>query len=152
MRFVRAYDEFTALVRSMSPSPVRVRVILAFYNHVAEGAGFYEIPKKLLLTIEGRGTTLCHSRALLERHKASGETIAPNANRIMKDLIGHASELELAELAEVFRDAFDSRPERGRSCRLHYLARWAADLATQRRMAPAYCLGMISRLCGRSGS
>lgn len=106
--FVRAYDEFTALVRSMSPSPVRVRVILAFYNHVAEGAGFYEIPKKLLLTIEGRGNNFMPFQGLVERHKASGETIAPNANRIMKDLIGHASELELAELAEVFRDAFDS--------------------------------------------
>jgi hypothetical protein len=33
--------------------------------------------------------------------------MAPNANRIMKDLIGHAADLGLAELAEVFRDAFD---------------------------------------------
>ena len=43
----------------------------------------------------------------MERHRASGEIIAPNANQIMKDLIGHASELGLTELAEVFRDAFD---------------------------------------------
>jgi hypothetical protein len=104
---VRAYDEFTELVRSMPPSPIRVRVILAFYNHVAEGAGFYEIPKALLLTIEGRGNNMIPFQKLVERHRATGEIIAPNANRIMKDVIGHASELGLAELAEVWRDAFD---------------------------------------------
>ena len=105
---VRAYDEFAELVRSLSQSPVRVRVVLAFYAHVAEGAGFYEIPKKLLLTIEGSGNNMWPFQDLVERHRASGEIIAPNANRIMKDLIGHASELGFAELAGVFRDAFDS--------------------------------------------
>ena len=104
---VRAYDEFTALAKSLEASPVRVRVILAFYAHVAEGAGFYEIPKALLLTIEGRGNNMIPFQDLVERHRKTGEIIAPNANRIMKDLIGHASELGLSELAEVFRDAFD---------------------------------------------
>jgi hypothetical protein len=104
---VRAYDEFAELVRSLPKTLGRVRVVLAFYMHVAEGAGFYEIPKKLLLTIEGRGNNMWPFQNLVERHRASGEIIAPNANQIMKDLIGHASELGLTELAEVFRDAFD---------------------------------------------
>jgi len=104
---VRAYDEFAELVRSLPKTPARVRVVLAFYMHVAEGAGFYELPKKLLLTIEGRGNNMWPFQNLVERHRASGEVIAPNANQIMKDLIGHASELGLTELAEVFRDAFD---------------------------------------------
>ena len=104
---VRAYDEFAELVRSLPKTPARVRVVLAFYMHVAEGAGFYELPKKLLLTIEGRGNNMWPFQNLVERHRASGEIIAPNANQIMKDLIGHASELGLTELAEVFRDAFD---------------------------------------------
>ena len=55
---VRAYDEFAELVRSLPKTPARVRVVLAFYMHVAEGAGFYELPKKLLLTIEGRGNNM----------------------------------------------------------------------------------------------
>jgi hypothetical protein len=92
---VRAYDEFAELVRSLPKTPARVRVVLAFYMHVAEGAGFYEIPKKLLLTIEGRGNNMWPFQNLVERHRASGEIIAPNANQIMKDLIGHASELGL---------------------------------------------------------
>jgi hypothetical protein len=104
---VRAYDEFAELVRSLPKTPARVRVVLAFYMHVAEGAGFYEIPKKLLLTIEGRGNNMWPFQNLVERHRASGEVIAPNANQIVKDLIGHAFELGLTELAEVFRDAFD---------------------------------------------
>lgn len=104
---VRAYDEFAELVRSLPKTPARVRAVLAFYMHVAEGAGFYELPKKLLLTIEGRGNNMWPFQNLVERHRASGEIIAPNANQIMKDLIGHASELGLTELAEVFRDAFD---------------------------------------------
>jgi hypothetical protein len=63
--------------------------------------------RKLLLTIERRGNNLYPFRALVERHQKTGEVMAPNANRIMKDLIGHCSELGLSELAEVFRDAFD---------------------------------------------
>jgi hypothetical protein len=105
---VLAYDQFTALARGLKPeAPIRVRVILVFYNHVAEGAGFYEIPKALLLTAEGRGNNTIPFQDLVERHRKTGEIIAPNANRIMKDLIGHASELGLSELAEVIRDAFD---------------------------------------------
>lgn len=104
---VRAYDEFATLLKSLPPSPVRVRVKLAFYNHVAEGAGFYEIPKALLLTVEGRGNNITPFQEIVERHRKTGEIIAPNANRVMKDLIGHASDLGLLELAETFRDAFD---------------------------------------------
>jgi hypothetical protein len=62
---VLAYDQFTALVRGLNQeASIRVRVILAFYNHVAEGAGFYEIPKALLLTTEGRGITPYLSKIL----------------------------------------------------------------------------------------
>ena len=105
---VRTYDEFKAhLATFEQETPVRVRIVLAFYNHVAEGAGFYEIPKALLLTIEGRGNNTLPFQDLVERHRRTGDIIAPNANRIIKDLIGHASELGVTEVAEVFRDAFD---------------------------------------------
>lgn len=105
---VKAYDEFVELIKRMDrASPIRIRVVLAFYNHLAEGSGFYETPKKLLLTISGRGNNIYPFQSLVDRHKMTGEVMAPNANRIMKDLIGHASELGLTDLAEVIRDAFD---------------------------------------------
>jgi hypothetical protein len=85
-----------------------VRVVLSFYNHVAEGAGFYEIPKALLLTVAGRGNNFMPFNELVKRHGLTGERIAPNANAIMRDLIGISTDLGLLELAEVFRDAFDA--------------------------------------------
>jgi hypothetical protein len=105
---VRAYDEFVALIKSLDRADsVRARVILSFYLQVSEGSGFWEIPKKLLLTVEGKGNNLWPFQDLVERHRLTGEVMAPNANKIMKDMIGHASELGLKDLAEVLRDAFD---------------------------------------------
>jgi hypothetical protein len=105
---VRAYDDCASLLNMLNPTnSATIRVGMAFYAHVAEGSGFYEVPKKLMLTIQGNGNVLMPFDRLVDRHRLTGERIAPNANRIMKDLIGHASELGLSELAEVFRDAFD---------------------------------------------
>lgn len=104
---VRAYDELTTLIKSLPLEPVRLRVALAFYATVSEGSGFYEIPKALMLTTEGKGNNIWPFQSLVKRHRFTGDVMAPNANRIMKDLIGHASELGMVELAETFRDAFD---------------------------------------------
>lgn len=105
---IRAYDEFTTIVKTLDKTdPIRVRMLLAFYAHVSEGSGFYEIPKAMMLTIEGRGNNILPFQNLVERHRRTGLVMAPNANRVMADLIGHAAELGFAELAETFRDAFD---------------------------------------------
>jgi hypothetical protein len=34
--------------------------------------------------------------------------IAPNANKVIRNLVGHATTLGLNDMAEIFRDAFDS--------------------------------------------
>jgi hypothetical protein len=106
---VRAYDQYFELVRSLDKDQiVRARLILAFYLHVAEGAGFYEMPKKMMLTIDGEGNNIYPFQNLVKKHQETGAMIAPNANQIMKNLMGHASELGLNELSDVFRDAFDA--------------------------------------------
>lgn len=106
---IHAYDQYTELIKNLigKDDIIRVRVILAFYMHVAEGSGFYEMPKKMLLTVQGRGNNIYPFHPLVKRYEKTGRAIAPNANRIMKDLMGHAYELGLIELSEVFRDAFD---------------------------------------------
>jgi hypothetical protein len=86
---------------------VRIRVLLSFYLHVSEGAGFYEIPKKMMLTIEGNGNNLYPFQKLVKKHQKTGEAVAPNANAIMKNMMGHAYELGLHELSDVFKEAFD---------------------------------------------
>jgi hypothetical protein len=103
-----AYDQYAELLKAIKKeNPIRVRVVLDFYLHVAEGSGFYEIPKKMLLTIEGKGNNMLPWQKLVKRHEKTGRAIDPNANRIMKDLMGHAFELGLKELSEVFHQAFD---------------------------------------------
>jgi hypothetical protein len=106
---VRAYDEFTEHVNTIGREKlVRIRIILAFYLHVAEGAGFYEIPKKMPLTAEGKGNNIVPFQPLVKKHVKTGQAIAPNANVIMKDLMGHAWLLGFTKLSELFKEAFDA--------------------------------------------
>ena len=104
-----AYDQYTALLAKLSKDDVvRLRVVLSFYLHAAECSGFYEIPKKMLLTTEGRGNNFMPFGKLVKKHRRTGQAIAPNANTIMKDLMGHAWLLSFIELSEVFEEAFDA--------------------------------------------
>ncbi len=105
---VHAYEEYLELIKKLPDrTPIKIRVMLAFYNHVSEGSGFYEIPKKLLLTIEGKGNNIYPFQTLVNKHRKTGLMIAPNANKIMADMIGHATELGLNNLAEVIHEAFN---------------------------------------------
>lgn len=61
---VAAYDQYNALLEKLALDDiVRVRVLLALYLHVVECSGFYEVPKKMLLTTEGKETTTCLSKS-----------------------------------------------------------------------------------------
>lgn len=106
---VYAYDQFTAHIKALDKTdPIHIRVALAFYLQVAECSGLYEIPKKMMLTVEGKGNNMWPFRKLVKRHQKAGRAIDPNANAIMKDLMGHAYDLQLFELSDVFNEAFSS--------------------------------------------
>ena len=45
---------------------------------------------------------------LVAKHAASGSNIAPNANKVMKDLLGHADELGLEKLKALILETFDA--------------------------------------------
>ena len=104
----RAFEDYLNFINKNPDSPFKARVGLAFYCHMAEASGFYEIPKNLMRVAEGNRYNLWPFRSLNKKHKTTGEIIAPNANRVLQDLAGHAKELGLTDLAEIFRDAFDS--------------------------------------------
>lgn len=108
----RAFDEYSEFLNT-AIGPIRFRVALAFYCHVAEASGYYEIPKNMLRIAGGEGHVLWPFMHLVEAHRLTGDRIAPNANKVIKDLAGHAETLGLHELAEVFRDAFDSDVRNG---------------------------------------
>jgi hypothetical protein len=105
---VHAYDQYSALLEKLGKKDiVRLRVILAFYLHAAECSGFYEIPKKMLLTTEGKGNNFMPFHKLVKKHRKTGQAIAPNANTIMKELMGHSWLAGFRELSEVFENTFD---------------------------------------------
>jgi hypothetical protein len=105
---VRAFDQYTSHIKGLpKDDPVRVRVAMSFYLHASECSGFYEIPKKMMLTMEGKGKNIWPFQSLVKKHVKTGKAIDPNANTIMKNMMGHAYDLQLFELSDVFKEAFD---------------------------------------------
>jgi len=74
-----AYHQYSGLLESIKKDDIaRVRVALAFCLHLAEGAGFYEMPKKMMLTIDGKGNREDEIKELTEAKKCdSSSKIAP---------------------------------------------------------------------------
>jgi len=103
----KTFDDYLAFINKIEDAPMRVRVALSFYSHISEASGFYEIPKNMLRIADGLPHVLWPFKDLVVAHKQTGDMVAPNANKVLKDLAGHAKALGLDELAEVFRDAFD---------------------------------------------
>lgn len=104
----RAFDEYMQFLHEGPFTSLKARIALAFYCHLSEASGFYEIPKNMLRVAEGEKYNLWPFRHLVKKHEETGNIIAPNANKVLKDLSGHAETLGFHKLAEVVRDAFDS--------------------------------------------
>jgi len=102
-----AFDEYLAFLREGEFTSLKARVALAFYCPPAEASGYYEIPKNMLRVVGGQPYNLWPFQDLVETHRKTGAVVSPNANKVLRDLAGHAATLGLSELAEVFRDAFD---------------------------------------------
>jgi hypothetical protein len=102
-----AFDDYIKFLEIQEDGRMRCRIALSFYCHIAEASGFYEIPKNMLRIADGQSHVLWPFMDLVRAHKQTGDRIAPNANKVLKDLAGHAKDLGFEELAEVFRDAFD---------------------------------------------
>jgi len=102
-----AFQQYLQFIQANPDDAFKARVALAFYSHLAEASGFYEVPKNMLRVAGGERYNVWPFQKLVERHKLTGALIAPNANKVLRDLAGHSQELGFVELAEVFRDAFD---------------------------------------------
>lgn len=104
----RAFTEYLEFINKGPTTPFKIRVALSFYCHLAEASGFYETPKNLMRVANGEGHRGWPFLELNRKHEGTGKIIAPNANKIFKDLIGHAESLGMHKLSEVLRDAFDA--------------------------------------------
>ena len=104
----RTLEDYLKLLEiAQADTSIRVRVGLSLYCHLSEASGFYEVPKNMMRIASGEVYNLWPFRGLSEHHKTTGELIAPNATKIMKDLLGHATELQLNEFCDVIMDVFD---------------------------------------------
>lgn len=108
-----AIDEYLELINGLSAGPMKIRIALSLYSHLSEASGFYEVPKNMLRIASGDDYNLWPFQHLVDRHRASGEIIAPNANKVMKDLLGHAAELKLDKLQPIILEAFDPEIRNG---------------------------------------
>lgn len=105
---IKAFDEYIDFLNDGDMTSVKARVALGFYTHMAEASGLYEVPKNMLLIADEEPYSLWPFQTLVDRHRITGNLISPNANKILKDLAGHAKNLELNDLALCFRDSFNS--------------------------------------------
>jgi hypothetical protein len=103
-----AFDCYMEIIENLKYKDHKARVAMAFYCHLSEASGYYEIPKNMLRVSEGNYYILWPFKDLVQKHRDTGKIIAPNANKVLKDLAGHAQVNGLHNLAEIFRDAFDS--------------------------------------------
>ncbi len=103
----QAFEDYVEFLGTYPVTRLKARVALGFYCHLAEASGFYEVPKNMLRIVAGEQHSMWPFHSLVRQHRMTGESIAPNANRIFADLIGHAVAVGQPALAEVLRDAFD---------------------------------------------
>ena len=103
----RALDEYLELLGKLPSSRTKVRLALSLYSNLSEASGFYEMPKNMMRIASGEDYNLWPFRHLVARHTESGAIIAPNANKVMKDLLGHAHELGLQRFKAVITETFD---------------------------------------------
>jgi hypothetical protein len=97
----RALDQYLELLKKLDPSPIKVRLALSLYSHLSEASGFYEIPKNMMRIASGDDYHLWPFQHLVAKYTVSGGLIVPNANKIMKDLLGHSNELGLNNIKSV---------------------------------------------------
>jgi hypothetical protein len=103
----RALKEYLDLLEKLEASPIKVRVALSLYSHLSEASGFYEVPKNMMRIASGEDYNLWPFRHLASRTEA-GARIVPNANKVIKDLVGHAKELGLEKFVGVILETFDA--------------------------------------------
>jgi len=104
-----AFSQYIEHMKALEPDdPMAVRISLSLYSYLSESAGVYETSKNMLRIVTGQFHDIMPFRELVAQHKITGEQIAPNANRIMKDILGHAIAAGHDDLGQIILEAFDA--------------------------------------------
>jgi len=111
---LRAFEEYIEFIETINNSKMKVRISLAFYCHIAESSGLYEIIKKMLDICSGKSNGIAPFADIVKEN-SQGSTITPNTNKVIKNLILHSNKLGFTDLAECLEKAFNSNIRNGYS-------------------------------------
>ncbi len=111
---MRAFEEYIEFLDTIKNWKMRIRISLAFYCHIAESSGLYEVIKKMLNICSGKSNGVAPFADIV-RENSQGSTITPNTNMVTKNLIIHANKLDLTDLADCLGNAFNSSIRNGYS-------------------------------------
>lgn len=101
-----AFEQYLDFLKGTDYPKLRPRIALAFYCHLSEASGYWEIVKNMLSIANGECYKISPFEEFVKKHRESGKLIAPNANKIFQSIVGLANSLGNKLLAEVFRDAY----------------------------------------------
>lgn len=104
----RAFSDYFSFLSNSKNEEIRPRVALAFYSHLAEASGFWEIVKNLLGIVQGHKYNIMPFAELTRRYGNSKGSPIPNANALMRSLVKYSAEAGFPDLQSTFQHAFDS--------------------------------------------
>jgi hypothetical protein len=103
-----AFSDYASfLSRNVEPE-IRPRTALAFYAHLAEASGFWEVVKNLIGVAQGQKFNVMPFAQFTAKYGASEGSPIPNANKLMRSLVKSSTEAGFLDLASTFSDAFDA--------------------------------------------
>src|SRR3990167_7446178 len=103
-----AFSDYANFLSRGVEEEIRPRVALAFYAHIAEASGFWEIPKNLISVCQGHKYNPMPFAQFTAKYGSAEGSPIPNANKLMRSLVRASQEAGLTELAAMFCGAFDS--------------------------------------------
>jgi len=103
-----AFSEYSEFLAKSEGDSIRPRVALAFYAHLAEASGFWEVVKNLLGVLEGRKFNFMPFSEFTTKYGTAAGSPVPNANRLMRSLVSAARSAKRSDLQSIFERAFDS--------------------------------------------
>ena len=103
-----AFADYSLFLGRENEDDIRPRIALAFYSHLAEASGFWEVLKNLLEVARGQKFNVMPFAKFTARYGASVGSTVPNANRLMRSLVKSSSDAGFSDLQTTFGDAFDS--------------------------------------------
>lgn len=104
-----SFEQYMQFLKQYESSPIKTRIALSFYCHLAEAAGFYEVLKNLLSLIGGYQYSLWPFQDIVKTVKKGGQckSIPPNVSKVFKKLTTCANAFGHEDLGVIFQEAFD---------------------------------------------